>query len=122
MFCICKIYTNSFIIYPSFLNNFSMTSKFPQSFSKYSSDFFFFNFNEFYSLILFSNFQCIFSTVPQSFIDIFSSFFQIPQVSIRLQLKFAQIFILVYLKIFLQDSKFQAVFKFFLDYQIIFLK
>ncbi len=34
----CKIYTNSFIIYPGFFNIFSMILKFPRSFSKYSSD------------------------------------------------------------------------------------
>ncbi len=61
----------------------------------------------------FLNFCCIFSTVPQSFIDILSTFLQISQiffkdllrVSIKLQLKFAQIFILVYLKIFLLVSE-----------------
>ncbi len=51
-----------------------MTLRFPQNFSKYSSNFFQ-NFNEYYSkLIPFSNFHWIFSTVPQSLIDILSIF------------------------------------------------
>ncbi len=41
VFCICKVYRNSFIIYPSFLNIFLTILKFPRSFSKYSSIFFF---------------------------------------------------------------------------------
>ncbi len=41
VFCICKVYTNSFIIYQSFLNIFSMILKFPQSFSKWFSNFVF---------------------------------------------------------------------------------
>ncbi len=40
IFYICKVYTNSFMIYPSFLNIFAMILKFPRSFSKYSSIFF----------------------------------------------------------------------------------
>ncbi len=42
VFCIYKIYTNSFIIYPSFSNIFSIILKCPRSLSKYSSNFFFF--------------------------------------------------------------------------------
>ncbi len=41
VFCICKVCTNSLIIYPSFLNIFSLILKFPRSFFKYSSNFFF---------------------------------------------------------------------------------
>ncbi len=71
------------------------------------------------SLILFSNFCCIFSTFPQSLIDILSSFFanfsnffsQIYSVPILWLLKFVQIFILVYLKNFLASPK--SVFNFF---------
>ncbi len=69
-----------------------------------------------------------FLTVLQSLIDILSIFLQIPQIffsnisswiSIELQLKFVQIFILVYLKISLQISE---VFLNFFDTQIIFLR
>ncbi len=83
--CICKNYINSFIIYPSFLNNFSITLKFSGSFSEYSFNFFFQNFNEYYSTLIrtFSNFCCIFSTVPQSLIEILSSFLQILQIFFR---------------------------------------
>ncbi len=57
------------------------------------------NFNKYYSkLILIPNFRCIFSTVPQSLIDILSNFYKffnfffkdLLRVSIKLQLKFAQ--------------------------------
>ncbi len=47
VFCICKVYTNSFISEPSFLNIFPLILKFPGSFSKYSFNFFFLqNFND----------------------------------------------------------------------------
>ncbi len=48
-FLFCEVYTNSFIIYPCFLNIFSRILKFPGSFSKYSPNFFFQNFQEYYS-------------------------------------------------------------------------
>ncbi len=54
-----------------------MILKFPRSLSNIPLIFFFQNLHEYYSkLIHFSNFRCTFSTVPQSFIDILSIFFQ----------------------------------------------
>ncbi len=83
-------------------------------FLRFSSDFF----SKFQQILLetntffFCNFPRILSTVPQSLIDILSIFLQILQiffevlrrVLIKLQSKFAQISILVYLKIFSQIS------------------
>ncbi len=108
-----------FIIYPSFLKIFSRIFKISPNFFWIFLQFFFQNFNKYYSkLILFLNLRCISTTLSQSFIDILSIFLQISQiffskiyaVSIKLQLKFAQNFILVYLKNFLQ------VFKVFLNF------
>ncbi len=70
-----------FIIYPSFLKNFIKDfQNFPEVFSNIPAIYFFFYLKKYYSkLILFSNFRCIFSTVPQSFIDILLSLLQISQ-------------------------------------------
>ncbi len=67
----------------------------------------------------------IFSSVPESITDILSTFLQISQIvfqkftqiSMKLQLKVGQIFILVYLNIFLQVS--EVFLNFFFDSQII---
>ncbi len=93
-----------------------MILKFPRSFFEYSSNLFFKISTNITTqkVIPFSNFRCTFSAVPRFFIDILSSFFckflkfffkDFFSVSIKLYLRFAQIFILVYLKIFLQVSE-----------------
>ncbi len=99
IFCICKIYTNSFIIYQSFLNNFLMILKFPRSFFEYSSIFFKISTNRQFLSLLLTVYQVFFLKIPQFF------FKDLRGVLIKLQLKFAHIFILVYLKISLQVSE-----------------
>ncbi len=72
-FCI-KFTQILFIIYPSFSKKFLKFLKFPQSFSKYFYNFF----SKFQQILLktnISNFHYILSKVPQSIIDILSSFF-----------------------------------------------
>ncbi len=106
-FYISKVYTNSFTIYPSFLNIFSIILKFPWSFLEYSSN-------------CFSNFQRILlkinKLIPFLNFAVFSWHFLSPlltfyQVLFCKFLKFffkdyvCSNFILVYLKIFLQFSK-----------------
>ncbi len=90
-----------------------MILKFPGSFSEYSFNFFFFS-----KLIPFPNFCYTFSAIPQSHIDILSSF-SANSSNFLSRIKLAQIFILGYLKIFLQFSE---VIKNFFDTHIIFLK
>ncbi len=77
---------------------------FPRSFSEYSANFS----SKFQRILLkintFSNFCCSFLTVSQALIAILSSF-SANSSNFFLQIKSAQIFILVYLKTFLQFSK-----------------
>ncbi len=76
----CKIYKNFIHNLFKFLKNFLKDF---QNFREILTNIpiFFQNFNEYYSkLILFSNFHLIFSRVPQSFIEILSSFWQISQI------------------------------------------
>ncbi len=95
-------------------------SKFPRSYSEYSYNFFQ-NLNKYnLKVILFSNFRCIFSTVPLSLIEILSNFLQISEfffkhlliVSIKWRLNFVQIFIPDYLKIFMKVSDVFLIFFF----------
>ncbi len=105
-----------------------MILKFPQSFPEYSTVFFFFqNFDKYYSkLIPFSNFCCIFSIVPQSLIDVLSSFLQNPRICFQ---RFTRGFDKITVEIFsnfysglLKNSlaSFQTVLKFFLTLRLFF--
>ncbi len=72
-FCICKVYTNSFIIYRSFLNMFSMILKFPRSFPEYSSNFFFISTNITQNEYLF----LIFAVLSRQFLNPLLTFCQV---------------------------------------------
>ncbi len=114
-------------------------SKFLVNFHKYFQNFyevfshialiFLQNVNKYYSkLILFSNFHSFFSTIPQSLIEILSNFVKIFRIFFerftrshnKVTVEGFQIFILVYLKIFLQVSK--VFLNFFLTLWLFFSK
>ncbi len=116
-----------FRIYPSFLKIFSGIFKISPIFFQIFLEFFLQNFNKYYTkLILFSNFCCIFSTVPHSFIDTLSNVLQISQISFqkftpslnKITVEIRPNFYSSLLKIFF--AGFRSVFKFFF-LQIIFL-
>ncbi len=106
-----------------------MILKFPRSFSEYSSNFFFQNFNEYYSKLKYLfNFRCTFSTVHQSLIAILLFFFflQIPQIFFqrftqsfnKITVKICSNFYFDLLKKFL--ASFQSDFKFILTRKLFF--